>query len=779
MLRVSRRLIGSIQRPFSNQPWKRTLHEKMPDMGITLHKYDHSTLGLAHYHLESADPNNVFAIIIKAGQDREQGKYMVLERLLMGGSQKYPGRDNLQKGGFEEQPQSWVGTDCIVFPVQSPIQSELKSLRSILADSVFNPNLRDIDFLIDGYRLELTNPQDIQSPLTPRGYIFSEARNIRTDPDALFLDILYNNLYASTPLAVSIAPAPSSLLGLSSSTLTDLHAKCTHPSNLTLYSYGNIPPEEHQNFLNSNYLIGLPQAQSKEPEKNQPQSTNSKKRVQGKMAPSTNAAGTADMASTVAIIYPCQPLHSNPEEQLCLSVLSTLLFDQPDSPLFGLLLQPGKARGYSPGYGYEANGTITYMNIGAKGVPPGKEEDTLLAIKQTLQKLATEGLGDSLKQLEEIFNQIELQAKLNTGRQGMKILQSYFGTMVHKADNTLIAGLKLRQLLQNLRKRLHSGEKVFENLISKYLVNNPKSFEILLLADEQYLEDVETDIENKVKEIERGLLIEDREKILKQMYEVEEEMKKVDITAVTRLTIDDVLKVEKEEGEKRGYVTLWNMAGGVTRVGVKISLQGLQPDEIKRVGVISKLLPRMGTPSVPFFSLHNLSIQSHLSTENHPETGVPQPFLFLSLSSLDQNMENLFALLMSVLAHPDFSNLEHLSRLMKILSSESASYIQANPTLCLLEQLQSSISSTTPPMPNTFSINRQVCTSAAELLKGIDIRKTLGLLESGLSTTYKSMMRRSNIEFSVHSDPKNFSQIMTRIEVVMSALKSTFRGTFM
>lgn len=69
-----------------NNNFKLESIEEFKDFNFRLFKYRHTILGTPHYHIDTKDTNNVFAINFKTDPDDHTGKPHILEHLALCGS---------------------------------------------------------------------------------------------------------------------------------------------------------------------------------------------------------------------------------------------------------------------------------------------------------------------------------------------------------------------------------------------------------------------------------------------------------------------------------------------------------------------------------------------------------------------------------------------------------------------------------------------------------------------------------------------------------------------
>jgi Zn-dependent M16 (insulinase) family peptidase len=69
-----------------------------------------------------------------------------------------------------------TASDFTFYPFSTTNSVDYRNLLSVYLDASLRPNLRRIDFLQEGWRLEHTEPQDPTTPLIFKGVVFNEMK---------------------------------------------------------------------------------------------------------------------------------------------------------------------------------------------------------------------------------------------------------------------------------------------------------------------------------------------------------------------------------------------------------------------------------------------------------------------------------------------------------------------------------------------------------------------------------------------------------------------------
>lgn len=155
--------------------------EPVPELCLTAIRLRHTVNGAEHLHIAREDGNNVFSVSFRTTPTDSTGVAHILEHLSLCGSSKYPVRDPFFKmlnRSLSTFMNAMTGLDYTMYPFSTQNPKDYYNLLSIYLDSCFHPNLRHLDFLQEGWRLEHSNVHDAQSDLVFKGVVFNEMKGV-------------------------------------------------------------------------------------------------------------------------------------------------------------------------------------------------------------------------------------------------------------------------------------------------------------------------------------------------------------------------------------------------------------------------------------------------------------------------------------------------------------------------------------------------------------------------------------------------------------------------
>jgi len=490
--------------------------EEIPLYSMKAFSLEHDKTKAKYLHLHCPDQNNCFAVGFRTTPQDNRGISHILEKLILCGSKRYPVRDpfaNMTRRSLNNQMNAWTGTDYTCFLYSTQNQKDFENLMSVYLESVYNPLLDYYDFLHEAWHYEFLREGNPESDLLITGGIYTQMKGYHQTPDNIFLESLHSNLYSETPYKSCAGGIPKDIILTSYEEVRESHKRLYHPSNSYFYSYGDLDFLDHLKFLQNNFLNKY---EFLDAHTSIPLQRRENIPLEFKIScPPSSSASDPKFQSQFAISYLCNDITQDPITSISLNILSYMLFETPESPFYQSLLESGVTTAYCAGYGFDMNTREASFTIGAKNL--SSEYGEMMKINQliedTLKNVVKEGFSQEF--IESILHQIEFQAKLPKADFGISVLQSLIPLLNHNGDP--IAFLKINQTIGEIKKRVRKG-KYFEGLIEKFLLKNKQHIRVLMTPNKNYIKEETEKEEKMLKEIHKNMNIQDKEKIIREVY---------------------------------------------------------------------------------------------------------------------------------------------------------------------------------------------------------------------------------------------------------------------
>ena len=465
---------------------KRKKH--VPELQLTAFELLHAKTGANYIHVAREDTNNVFSIGFKTNPPDATGVPHILEHTTLCGSHKYviywylpnlmclascryPVRDpffKMLRRSLSNFMNAMTYADHTSYPFATTNGQDFNNLLSVYMDATLHPLLKETDFLQEGWRIGLEDPQsalpsDTRSPrqnLVFKGVVYNEMKGQMSDASYLYNTRFQDHIF---PAINNSGGDPQNITDLSYADLTNFHAEHYHPSNAKIFTYGNMPLAGHalqiDRHLSSFGKRGRDQDIKKPIDlQNGPFEVSVKgpvdpmldKSIQFKTSSSWMLGDTSDTLETFSV-----------------NVMSSLLLDGYGSPLYRALIESGLGLDYTSNTGFDGSSRIGVFSVGLNGV----KQENLPLVRQRIQEVLYEvhSKGFDRSKVDGVLHQLELSLKHKTADFGMTVLQRLESGWFNGIDP--FEALAWNELVEAFQARLDKGG-YLESLLEKYLLND-------------------------------------------------------------------------------------------------------------------------------------------------------------------------------------------------------------------------------------------------------------------------------------------------------------------
>ncbi|XP_043470715.1 presequence protease, mitochondrial [Leptopilina heterotoma] len=520
--------------------FKVTETSSVDEMFLHAIKLEHLRSGSQYLHLQRDDSNNVFSTGFRTTPLNSTGLPHILEHTVLCGSEKYPCRDpffKMLRRSLATFINAMTAPDYTFYPFSTQNPKDYKNLMSVYLDSVFRPNLRYLDFLQEGYRLEHKDVNDKTSPIIFKGIVFNEMKGVFVENQNSFIVKFINLILPSHTYGVIAGGDPLEIVKLSHKDLVDFHSYHYHPSNARFYSYGNFPLEDHLKFLNNEYLSSVRAIDSNvtsvpsEKRWLEPR----KEHMFGRHDPMIS---DSERQNSMAIGLLCSDIN---DLQLTfdLHVLSQLLLKGPNSAFYKSLVDSNIGTGFSPATGFDSQLKDTLFIVGLQGMRVEDFPRMEKAYEETIQKVMKEGFEKD--HVAAVLHSIELHVKHQSSNFGMNLLFNIMPLWNHDGD--IIQSLRINDALERFKLNFAENPRYLQELVEKYFFKNTHRLTLTMSPNEKHGEEL-ANAENqllaeqleKLTENEKNDVFEKGQELLKYQGKTE------NVEVLPSLMIEDLKK---------------------------------------------------------------------------------------------------------------------------------------------------------------------------------------------------------------------------------------------
>lgn len=569
----------------------------------------HKKTGARVMLIENDDENKVFNIAFRTPPKDSTGVAHILEHSVLCGSREFPLKDpfvELVKGSLNTFLNAMTYPDKTCYPVASCNDRDFQNLMHVYLDAVFYPNIykKEEIFRQEGWNYHLENKE---GPLKYNGVVYNEMKGAFSSPDDVLEREIMNSLFPDTTYGCESGGDPVNIPDLTYEKFLDFHRRYYHPSNSFIYLYGNMDMEEKLVFIDEHYLSAF-----------EALAIDSQIEDQGafdqvhdirKNYPVAENEGEEDNTylSYNMVVGQAKDINLS----LAFEVLDYALLSAPGAPLKQALLDAKIGKDI---YGsFEDGIKQTYFSIVAKGANLSQKEEFVKVIRDTLTKIAEEGIDKKavkagINYYEFRFREADFSSYPKGLMYGLDILSSWLYD-----DEKPFCEVQLLEGFEFLKKAAEEG--YFEELIRKYLLDNAHG-SILSLVPERGLaakrdQELEKRLENYRSSLSDEELIRmvERTKALEAYQESEENPEA--LTCIPMLSREDIKKeitgFTNEEHFVDDSLFLYHdvCTNGIGYADLLFEIHNLDTDAVHYLGLLKSVLGAVDTENYSYGELFN------------------------------------------------------------------------------------------------------------------------------------------------------------------------------
>lgn len=643
--------------------------QTIPEIASTAKHYRHDRTGARILSVLNNDENKVFGITFRTPPQSSNGIAHIMEHSVLCGSRKYPVKEpfiELAKSSLNTFLNAFTYPDKTCYPVASTNLKDFYNLIDVYLDAVLYPLIPEQTLQQEGWHYEIENPDQ---PLTLKGVVLNEMKGALSSPDDLLGELSQQSLYPDTPYGLNSGGDPEVIPGLTYAEFKHFHETYYHPSNAYIYFYGDDSEEERLRildlwldaFAHKDVRSGLPL---------QPQWNAPKQIIQ------PYDSGDSPEAKSYVTVNWLMPESTDTETALSLSILSHILLATPASPLKKALLDSGLGEDVTGGYQEELR--QGYFSAGLKGVERENLEKVENVIQTTLAELAHNGLDPET--VAASINTLEFRLReQNTGRfpRGLFLMLNALVPWLY--DGNPLNGLAFEEPLNAVKDSLRTPH-YFENMIQKYLLDNPHRATLQLVPDPEEGKRKETAEAERLAKVKGGLSSEQIDALIADAAALKKHQETPDspealatIPALQLSDIDPKIKtIPIEIGEIAGARLLTHdlPTNGILYLDLGFDLHPLPADLLPFVGILGRLLLQMGTDTQDYVTLTQRigkstgGIHATTLTSTIRESRDSALYFFLRGKATTDKAQELLDILKDVLLSAKFDNRERFKQIV-------------------------------------------------------------------------------------------------------------------
>ncbi len=578
----------------------------VPEINTVAKLYRHDRTGAEVLSLINDDDNKSFLVGFQTPPPDSTGLPHILEHSVLCGSRKYPVKDpfvQLLKTSLKTFLNAITFSDMTIYPVASTNLRDYYNLVDVYLDAVFYPLITPETLMQEGWHYE-SNGDD--NSLIYKGVVFNEMKAAYSSPDRVMNEAVDRALMPDTPYALSSGGDPAVMPNLTYEQFKKFHETLYHPSNARIVFYGDDNPEERLRLINE-FLADFERIEVDASLPLQAPFDSPRRVVE------TYDGGDANGDSNKSMVVVRWLLPEITDQQLTMElyVLSHVLTGTQASPLRKALIDSGLGEDVI-GAGLDTYRRQMSYGAGMKNILFTDADAVEALILETLQHLAEHGVDSET--VEASLNTIEFSLRERNSGGFPRGLMTSLGALPNwmHGGNPLDA-LSFEKELESIKQGYAKDDHYFENMIRKYLLDNPHRVTVVLRPDPE--------VGTARNEREKDRLAKAREAMSEEEYqqvlETQEKLrilqetpdKPEDLAKVPYLTLDDIDRevkiVPRDVIEQDGATITYHEqpTSGIVYFDLGFNLRALPAQYLPYVELLAAAMTKMGTEAQDYVAL--------------------------------------------------------------------------------------------------------------------------------------------------------------------------------
>ncbi len=416
----------------------------------------------------------------------------MIEHMVLQGSEKYPVKDlylELEKRSMATFAYGNTGSDRTVYLCSCINKNQYMKLVSVYMDIVFHPLMGKNIFHQEAYRLDIDG-SDSEGDLVHNGVVYNEVKGIASDQFRYVIGKCQNGLYPDSSSGRSFAGDYRSVPDISYEILMEYYRDHYHPSNCCLFSITGVPFNEMAELLEAE-LTGFDSY--KPPVELQEQTPFD--------APLEVCAAMPgrDDGKCIALSTWVMPSGGDIVYTLAWSILGDILCGHDNSPIKSRLVCS------VPDTSLFSNFTRRFkqndLSIGLFGVDKAEGKKVFQRIQKELKDLIDTGINPEL--VNGAVKQQELKQRKKGDYWSESTLWKVCEAWAYGEDVMLL--MDSHALFESLKHKLFENPKLFEDMISRDLLNNPHMLNGVFCPDEEHFRCIDEEIRMDLHNLKKSM----------------------------------------------------------------------------------------------------------------------------------------------------------------------------------------------------------------------------------------------------------------------------------
>ena len=649
-------------------------NRRIDDLNSDSYILRHKKTGARVTLLSNDDNNKVFAIGFRTPPKNSTGVAHIIEHTVLCGSKEFPIKDpfvELVKGSLNTFLNAMTFPDKTVYPIASCNDTDFHNLMHVYLDAVFYPNIYKTDkiFKQEGWHYEM---EDKDSDLSINGVVYNEMKGAFSSADDVLSREIQNSLYPDITYGIESGGDPDVIPELTYEEYLDFHRKYYHPSNSYIYLYGDMDMAEKLDYIDKKYLSGFDylnvdsailrqEAFSAPKEIHKPYSIMESEPLEHNTYLSYNCSVGSTLDRKLYVAF---------------DILDYALCSAPGAPIKKALIDKGIGQDVYSEYDNGLQQPI--FSIIAKNADASQKEEFVNTIREVLEKQVRDGIDKKSLLAGLNFDEFKYrEADFGRFPKGLLYGLQIFDSWLYD-DNSPWINVEANNTFAELKE--DAKGRYFEELIQKYLLDNPHRTILLLEPEQGLTERKDEELKNKLADYKASLSNEEIDRIVRETKELKEYQEQPDdpedLKKIPLLKLEDLKKEAEnfiyELKEYQGVKILHHdvFTNGIDYVSFVFDLKNIDAKYLPYASVLKKVLGMLDTANYSYGDLYNeiniytggLSGAISTYTDSNDVSKFETAFE-ISIKVLHSNLDKAFELVQEIVTSTRFDDVKRLKEI--------------------------------------------------------------------------------------------------------------------
>lgn len=752
--------------------------EYVSDINSDVLIFEHEKTGAKLMHIGNDDDNKSFVIGFKTPPTDNTGVMHILEHSVLCGSKKYPVKEpfvELCKGSMNTFLNAMTYSDKTVYPIASRNEKDYFNLMAVYLDAVFYPNIYNNEniFKQEGWHYHIESKDD---EIEYKGVVYNEMKGAYSSPMSYINDLIEESLFPDNAYKYDAGGFPAEIPRLTYENYINTHKKLYHPSNSYIYLYGDLDLKKALKLIDNDYLSNF--------EKTIIDTQIKKQKPFGKIKESIHNYSVSNNEKlenqTYFALSGVIDYLNNPELNLAMHILCTLLIESEEAPLKQALIDAGLGNDVLVFYNDEV--LQPYLSLIITNSAMNKKDKFVDTVKNTLKEIVNKGINKEL--IEGCINLYEFsfrECDFDSIPKGLYYSLSSMGLWIHNENP--VEKLKFEEYFKNIKKSL--SEPYFENIIKDYLLNNKHTSLVVLepkldlnIEESKNLKEQLQYIKNSCTTTELEFLVKETRELLEyqKSEDSQEDLKKIPMLSLEDIDnkVEDLIVTEyKVDGIKILHHEVFSR--GIDYISYMFDTRNVKEENLQYVGLLLDLLTRVGTNNKDYISLSNniMKITGDFYVCSNEYTNLENyklftPYIEIIAKMISTNTQEAINLILEVAKDTSFEDEKRIKELIREKVSELEMSIVSNGKSLALAKMSAYYNP-------VAKYNQKI--SGLEYYKFLkdlstDIDKNMSLIKSKLYEVKNDIFNVNNLIISHIGSKNDLRKLMQYIKCTSKVLNN-------